>query len=133
MERYLLTRHDPYKVMFLMFLVVSSVTQLLSGAAPNSIDALLPPWFHITFLVTFGAGCLVALVGLYVHNVVTGIFMERYGLTVAIWGLTIYGLAVLVTAPLKGLLVVALCGGIIVGFEVRRRQLSKLIRKLPSR
>ena len=133
MERYLLTRRDPFKVLLLGLLVFSSATQLATAAVPGSVDALMPHWVHIAFLIDLLFGCAVALFGCYWRDIVTAIFAERYGITIAEWGIGIYGLAVLIELAAKGLITFVLCIAFAYGFELRRRQLTRLVRKLPKK
>lgn len=69
--------------------------------------------------------------GVVLPEMVTGIFMERLGLSVSAWAMTIYTASILVYGGVKGLTAAALCVAIVVAFLVRSHEITKVIKKLP--
>lgn len=133
MERFLIHRREPFEVAFLAFLLTSGIAQLLTRVAPGTVDALLPHWFHLMWAITLIVGCASSLYGVLCKNVVSGLFFERWGLSTAGASLAIYGAASLVVLHAKGILTAGICIGITVAFIYRRRELNRVIRKLPRK
>lgn len=132
-ERFLIHRHEPFEVVFLILLIVSGAAQLFTGATPGSLDALLPFWIRIVWVVSMVAGALIALFGITWRDVITGLYAENFGLLVGQLSLALYAGAGLVEIRASNSPVaVPLSIATIVAFHFRRKELKRVIRKLPK-
>lgn len=123
-------RREPFEISFLVLLVLTSIAQLLLGAQPGSISALMPGWAAFDWALLTLMGSATALLGVWIPNVVTGLFMERLGITVTASVLTIYAAAAGVFGGLRAMTAVALCLVVAFSFALRRFELSRTIKKL---
>ncbi len=126
-------RREPFEITFLILMIISGSTQLVSRAVPGSLAALLPTWVQYLWgsLLVVGSGA--ALFGILWRDVVTGLFAENFGLSVATVALIIYGSAVAVASPVRGSIVVALCLACVISFYCRKKELRRVIRGLPRK
>src|SRR5207253_2498162 len=85
---------DPLEVMFLIVFLMSGGAQLVSGARPGSIDAVMPETFRLIWLLMLLIGTVISLVGIFWtgHKVVS-MMIESVGLAWVSISLIIYGLA----------------------------------------
>lgn len=132
MNTLILKRREPFEVIFLALLTLTALTQLISGSRPGSIIAFLPGWFATTWALLTLLGSLLALAGITLPGAVTGLFLERLGLTISAWTILIYGGTVSVFGGLRGSLTIALCLAVLAAFLIRRRELTVVIRQLPT-
>lgn len=133
MERFLMHRREPFEIIFLIFLILSGTTQLISRAVPGSVAALLPEWVQYLWASLLVIGSATALFGVLWRDVVTGLFAENFGLTLAGAALVIYGAAVAIASPVRGAVAVGLCVSCVIGFHYRQRELRRVIRGLPRK
>lgn len=85
---------DPFEIAISFVMLISGIAQVIGSATPSSVSLLLPPIVRYIWLFMATVGALGVLVGTFWREPVTGIFIERIGLTAAGWGLVIYGVAV---------------------------------------
>lgn len=132
MNTLIIRRREPFEIVFLALLALAAVTQLIIGSPPGSITMLLPGWFSEVWACLTLFGSLTALLGALIPGAITGLFMERLGLSVSAGAISIYGAAVLVVGEVKGLTTTALCVAILIAFLMRRRELTQVIKQLPT-
>ncbi|MGY1946559.1 hypothetical protein [Nocardia asiatica] len=133
MEKFLLHRREPFEVAFLLLLIVSGITQLVTRAVPGSIAALMPSWLHVAWLGLMTTGAAIALAGILVKNLVNGLFIESTGLVIAGMSLVLYGCAQLIFGGLNAVLPASITCAVVVAFAFRWKELRRVIRKLQRR
>ncbi|WP_063023785.1 hypothetical protein [Nocardia niwae] len=133
MEKFLLHRREPFELVFLLLLIVSGITQLVTRAVPGSIAALMPSWLHVAWLGLMTFGAIVALWGIVIKNTINGLFVESVGLVTAAMSLVLYGCAQLIFGGLNAVLPASLTFAVVVAFAFRWKELRRVIRKLPRR
>lgn len=133
MDKVLVHRREPFELMFLALLVVSGLTQLATGIVPGSIDALMPSWVHVFWLLLMTAGSAVALGGISMRNIVNGIFLESVGIFTTGVTLMIYAAAQLVFAGTHALIPATITFAVVIAFAARWRELRRVIKMLPRR
>jgi hypothetical protein len=128
----IIKRREPFEIVILALLFISAVTQLLVKQPPQSIAALIPEWYGLDWaiLTIFGTG--IALVGIWLPELVTGLFVERLGVNVTNMSLVIYGAAVVVFGKAQGLTSFGLILAGIVAFWMRRVEITKAVKRLPT-
>jgi hypothetical protein len=90
---------DPRAVFILALSVFSGLTTLAIGAAPGTLEAILPTWGIILWSVLLTGGSVVALVGMAIQTI-NGIIAEQIG-SVMVGAATVFysGLAIYVVGP----------------------------------
>lgn len=131
MDILVIKRREPFEIVFLALLLLASSTQLIVGATPGTIAALLPSWLAFTWASLTLVGSAAGLAGTVIPAAVTGIFMERLGLTICAYVMAIYSASILVVGGARGFTASALCAAIAVAFLIRSREISQVIKKLP--
>lgn len=127
----IIRRREPFEVIVLVLLLVTAVTQLLTKSPPGSVTALMPGWWALDWSVLTILGTCVALIGIWTPNLVTGLFMERLGISITSAILVIYGMAAAVFAGVTGLSATGLALAGMGAFYVRRREINQAIKRLP--
>lgn len=131
MEILVIKRREPFEIVFLALLLLASGTQVLIGTTPGTIAALLPGWLALMWASLTLVGSATGLLGIAIPGAVTGIFMERVGLSICAYVLFIYSASILVIGGARGFTASALCLAISVAFLMRNREISQVIKKLP--
>jgi hypothetical protein len=124
-------RREPFEVVILALLLISATTQILVKQPPQSIAALIPSWYGLDWGVLTIFGTSVALLGIWLPDMVTGLFIERLGVNVTNTSLIVYAGAVLVYGKAQGLTSFGLILAGIAAFWLRRKEITRAIKRLP--
>lgn len=133
MEKFLVHRREPFELAFLVLITISCATQLVKGVAPGSIDAVMPSWLHVSWLVMSMTGSIVALAGIFSRNLVDGIFLESVGVLTVASTLVLYGFAQIIFGGWPALIAASITFALTFAFGYRWRELRRVIRQLPKR
>ncbi len=109
MKTLVIRRREPFEVIFLALLALTATTQLALGAHPGSLIALLPGWVSTLWATVTLLDSLTTFIECFYPENITGLFMERLGITISAYTIIIYAGAVSVVGGTRGLVTIALC------------------------
>lgn len=123
------SRH-PFELFTLGLCAFVGLPLLVGEARPGSISALLPPWAGDVWGAMLVVGALVALLGIYWRNRVTGIVLEQIGLMSVGLGALFYTLVVVIQNGVPALYATIFVGGFGTSCLWRYFQLARFLKTL---
>ena len=109
-----LADRNPFEIYLLTVTFTASVPAAAGVVLPGSIAEQLPGWPARVWAICLFVGCSCALVGLgwkrpsFTRVSVTGLLLEQVGLVMAGTTTALYGAAIILSVPERGLLAAAL-------------------------
>ena len=124
-------RH-PDTVFLFGLCLLASVSQLLSGTDPGSVEALVPPALALGWNVLLLAGTLTTLTGVFWRTRLTGVMLEAVGRVMFAPAALAYAIAVVAVAGWTGLLAALTFAGFAASSGWRIRQIMHAVGDVSS-
>lgn len=133
MDHLVINRRNPFEIMVLVVLILTCIPQLITGPSPSSVQAVMPGWWHVAWIVGTLLGSAVTLYGIFARRLVDGIYIECSGIPLVAVSLAALGAAQLLFGGTKAIVSAAIVFAIVTAFLARRRELRRLIAALPKK
>lgn len=117
---------DPRAVFILSLAIVAALPLIITGARPESIEALLPRWAVVLWGISLLAGAAVTLAGMS-RQTVDGIITEQVGSVLTGFATIIYGVTLFSVGEVEALLTCSFVWGFGISCFWRWAQLQTLL------
>lgn len=106
--------------------------QVITGAKPGSVAALMPSWMYVLWLLMIGVGSLVALAGIARRADGEGMLWEYIGLGPTAFGMGMYGLVQVLYGGLGALMASSLSFFLATAYTWRWWELRRTLRYIKN-
>lgn len=119
-------RH-PFEIFLLAACAFAGITQALTGARPGSVASQLSPMMQLIWSALLGVGGVVALTGVFWHDIKVALELESIGLLAVAGACATYAGAVFIAAGIGGVASWAMTVAFAVCCLIRRRRIEKVL------
>jgi len=121
---------NPLTVLFLLWAVLAGAAYALGTPPPNSVTASLPNWLVIPWYLILCVGGVIAIVGIWIPDLLMSLFVERSGMMMVSPAAAVYASASFAFVGWRAIGVGGITGAFAIACAVRWWQINLMLWRL---